>query len=61
MSLHAFCFFMGQSVGPIAYGFGLAHAGKMPTLLLSAAIVFALGFASAKLLKQRKPADAATS
>jgi hypothetical protein len=33
----------------------------MPTLLLSAAIVFALGFASAKLLKQRKPADAATS
>ncbi|SNT14083.1 Predicted arabinose efflux permease, MFS family [Tardiphaga sp. OK246] len=58
MSLHAFCFFMGQSVGPIAYGFGLAHAGKMPTLLLSAAIVFALGFAAAKLLKPMKPTDA---
>lgn len=58
MSLHAFCFFMGQSVGPIAYGFGLAHAGKMPTLLISAAVVFVLGFASAKFLKQRKPADA---
>ncbi|MGM4962501.1 MFS transporter [Tardiphaga sp. 1201_B9_N1_1] len=58
MSLHAFCFFMGQSVGPIAYGFGLAHAGKMPTLLTSAAIVFALGFAAAKLLKPTKPADA---
>ncbi|WP_371422685.1 MFS transporter [Tardiphaga sp.] len=58
MSLHAFCFFMGQSVGPIAYGFGLAHAGKMPTLLVAAAAVFVLGFASAKFLKQRKPADA---
>ncbi len=33
MSLHAFCFFMGQTVGPIAYGFGLLHLGKMPTLL----------------------------
>jgi predicted MFS family arabinose efflux permease len=61
MSLHAFCFFMGQSVGPIAYGFGLAHAGKMPTLLISAAAVFVLGFASAKLLKQRKPADASNT
>ncbi|MGM4892227.1 MFS transporter [Tardiphaga sp. 709] len=61
MSLHAFCFFMGQSVGPIAYGFGLAHAGKMPTLLLSAAIVFALGFAAAKLLKSTKPADAGSA
>jgi predicted MFS family arabinose efflux permease len=58
MSLHAFCFFMGQSVGPIAYGFGLAHAGKMPTLLVSAAIVFALGFAAARLLKPMKPTDA---
>jgi predicted MFS family arabinose efflux permease len=58
MSLHAFCFFMGQSVGPIAYGFGLAHAGKMPTLLISAAIVFALGFAAAKLLRPMKPPDA---
>jgi predicted MFS family arabinose efflux permease len=58
MSLHAFCFFMGQSVGPIAYGFGLAHAGKMPTLLISAAIVFVLGFAAAKLLRPMKPTDA---
>jgi len=59
MSLHAFCFFMGQSVGPIAYGLGLDRAGKMPTLLIAAAAVFVLGFAAAKFLKQRKPADAA--
>jgi predicted MFS family arabinose efflux permease len=57
MSMHAFCFFMGQSVGPIAYGFGIAHAGQATTLLISAAIVFALGFASAKLLKPTRPAD----
>ena len=58
MSLHAFCFFMGQTVGPIAYGFGIAHAGKMPTLLISAAIIFALGFGCARWLKPTKPADA---
>jgi hypothetical protein len=60
MSLHAFCFFMGQTVGPIAYGFGLAHAGIMPTLMTSAAIIFVLGFACARLLKPTKPADAAS-
>ena len=58
MSMHACCFFLGQSVGPIAYGFGLAHAGKVPTLLIAAALVFALGFFSARFLKQRRPADA---
>ncbi|MGY3615460.1 MFS transporter [Bradyrhizobium sp. USDA 10063] len=59
MSLHSFFFFMGQTVGPIAYGFGLAHAGKLPTLLTAAAIMIALGLACAALLKQRTPADAA--
>ncbi|CAN5253500.1 MFS transporter [soil metagenome] len=58
MSLHAFCFFMGQSVGPVAYGFGLHHAGKLATLLVSAAIVLALGFACAKFLRQTKAGDA---
>jgi len=36
MSLHSFFFFMGQTVGPLAYGFGLAHTGKAPTLVASA-------------------------
>jgi hypothetical protein len=48
---------MGQTLGPIAYGFGLAKAGKIPTLLTAAAIMIALGFACAKLLRQRRPAD----
>jgi predicted MFS family arabinose efflux permease len=60
MSLHSFFFFMGQTVGPIAYGFGVAHAGKQPTLIASACVMIALGFACAALLRQRPPADAAT-
>jgi predicted MFS family arabinose efflux permease len=60
LALHSFFFFMGQTLGPIAYGFGLAKAGKIPTLLTAAAIMIALGFACAKLLRQRRPADIAT-
>jgi predicted MFS family arabinose efflux permease len=58
LALHSFFFFMGQTFGPIAYGFGLAHAGKIPTLLGAALIMVALGFACAKLLRQRAAADA---
>lgn len=58
MSLHSFFFFMGQTVGPLAYGFGLQHGGKVPTLLASAAIMVVLGLACARLLKQRAPSDA---
>jgi len=58
LSLHSFFFFMGQTVGPIAYGIGLQNAGKIPTLLTSAVIIVALGFACVRLLRQRKPADA---
>jgi predicted MFS family arabinose efflux permease len=57
LSLHSFFFFMGQTIGPIAYGFGIQHAGKIPTLLTAAAVMIALGFACARLLQQRKPAD----
>src|SRR5206468_4753476 len=59
LSLHSFFFFMGQTIGPIAYGLGLAHLGKIPTLFSSAAVMTALGFVCAKLLRQMKPADAA--
>jgi len=58
MSLHAFCFFMGQSVGPIAYGFGISHFGKTPTLLAAALVMCALGFYCVRFLKPTKPADA---
>src|SRR6202047_3227769 len=58
LSLHSFFFFMGQTVGPIAYGFGIQNVGKVPTLLTSAVIITALGFACVQLLRQRSPADA---
>jgi predicted MFS family arabinose efflux permease len=59
LSLHSFFFFMGQTVGPIAYGFGLQHGGKVPTLLAAACAMIALGLVCARLLKTRRPADAA--
>lgn len=58
MSLHSFFFFMGQTVGPLAYGLGLQHGGKVPTLLASAAIIVVLGLVCARLLKPRAPSDA---
>jgi predicted MFS family arabinose efflux permease len=61
MSLHSCFFYVGQTVGPIAYGFGLQHAGKVATLLTSAVIITVLGFACTRLLRQRPPADAAAN
>jgi predicted MFS family arabinose efflux permease len=61
LSLHAFFFFMGQTVGPIAYGLGIQHVGKIPTLLTSAAVMIALGIACARLLRQTRPADAGST
>lgn len=58
LSLHSFFFFMGQTVGPIAYGFGIQNAGKMSTLLMSAVVMVALGVVCARLLRQTRPADA---
>jgi predicted MFS family arabinose efflux permease len=59
LSLHSFFFFMGQTVGPIAYGFGLQHGGKLSTLMAAAACMILLGLVCARLLRQRLPADAA--
>lgn len=61
LSLHAFFFFMGQTVGPIAYGFGIEYLGKVPTLLLFAVVMVAVGLACAKLLRHTRPADAAVT
>jgi predicted MFS family arabinose efflux permease len=59
LSLHSFFFFMGQTVGPIAYGLGILNAGKMPALLTSAVIIVTLGMVCVRLLRQTRPADAA--
>jgi hypothetical protein len=52
---------MGQTVGPIAYGFGIQHVGKTPILLTSAVIITTLGFVCARLLRQTRPANAGAS
>ena len=57
LSLHSFFFFMGQTVGPIAYGFGIQYAGKVSTLLTAAVVMIALGIACTRLLRQTKLAD----
>ncbi|MCC8971533.1 MFS transporter [Bradyrhizobium brasilense] len=61
LSLHSFFFFMGQTVGPIAYGFGLQHVGKTATLISAAAVMVVLGFICARFLRQTRPADAQTT
>jgi predicted MFS family arabinose efflux permease len=58
LSLHSFFFYVGQTIGPIAYGFGIQNVGKMTTLLTSGVVITALGLACARLLRQRPPADA---
>jgi predicted MFS family arabinose efflux permease len=58
LSLHSFFFYSGQTVGPIAYGFGILSFGKIPTLMTSAVVIVVLGFVCARLLKQTVPADA---
>jgi predicted MFS family arabinose efflux permease len=58
LSLHSFFFFMGRTIGPITYGFGILNVGKIPTLLASAVVVIALGMVCARLLRQTRPADA---
>jgi predicted MFS family arabinose efflux permease len=59
-SLHSFFFFLGQSAGPLIYGFLLSHIGKSPTLLVTACAVVILGVVIARLLNQPRPRQGAT-
>jgi predicted MFS family arabinose efflux permease len=52
-SLHSCFFYLGQASGPVVYGYGFAHAGETPTLLVGAAMVLLVGFACARLLRHR--------
>jgi len=53
LSLHACFFFLGQTAGPIAYGFGIDHIGKVTTLSISAAIMACVGLIGARMLVKR--------
>lgn len=61
MALHSFFFFLGQTLGPIVYGQGISHVGKLATLMGAALVILALGVACAKLLRPSRPADAAAN
>ncbi len=50
VSLHAFCFFMGQAFGPPLFGAGFAALGNAATLGVAAAAMAALGLVLAELL-----------
>ena len=43
---------MGQTVGPLVYGFLLTRIGKAPTLLVAASTVIILGVVVARLLNR---------
>lgn len=50
---HATFFFIGQAAGPVLYGYGLGHAGRMPTLIVVAIVLAVLGAVCALLLRHR--------
>lgn len=47
VALHAFCFFLGQAMGPILYRLGIATLGAPATVATSAVVIFLLGLATA--------------
>ncbi|MGB3866347.1 MAG: MFS transporter [Xanthobacteraceae bacterium] len=56
LSLHSCFFFLGQTAGPIVYGVGIAHIGKLPTLIVCGVMVTLVGIIGAKLLVTRPAA-----
>lgn len=50
LSLHSCFFFLGQTAGPIGYGFSIVHLGKMTTLSISAVMIVLVGLIGTHLL-----------
>jgi predicted MFS family arabinose efflux permease len=50
VAFHTFSLFVGQGIGPIAFGIGLAFLGAPPTLILAALAMALIGIVSAQLL-----------
>ena len=48
VALHAFNFFLGQAIGPVLYGLGVAHLGTPTTLAIAAGVMLMLGFVTAE-------------
>ncbi len=50
VALHAFSFFVGQALGVVLLGAGLSAFGLFPAMLLGAALIAGVGFASGMVL-----------
>ena len=50
VALHAFSFFVGQSVSVLAMGLGLRSLGQLPSLLLAAALILSVGLVAARVI-----------
>jgi predicted MFS family arabinose efflux permease len=50
VALHAFSFFLGQSIGVVAMGLGLRMLGQLPSLLLAAALILAVGLMASRVI-----------
>lgn len=60
-ALHAFSFYLGQSVGPILYGQSLSHFGLQPSVLAGGFVLICVGFGINFFLKRYPPVDAKTA
>ena len=57
-ALHAFSFYLGQSVGPILYGQSLSYFGLQPSVLAGGFVLICVGFCINFFLKRYPPVDA---
>jgi predicted MFS family arabinose efflux permease len=57
VAMHSFSYFLGQALGPVAYGVGFAAIGASWTLILGAGVMALVGFATAHLLLGRSYAS----
>ena len=55
IAFHTFSIFVGQSIGTVAFGYGLGHFGAPTTLAICSAAIALTGIVSAHLLAQPKP------
>ena len=53
-ALHSGFFCLGLAIGPVYFGYGLAHAGLVPTAALSATVIFLTGYMCAKTLRRSR-------
>jgi predicted MFS family arabinose efflux permease len=55
-SMHSFCFFTGQAVGPIIFGFGIHTVGQ-PWLILNLLLIAATGIVVSRLFARHPTAS----